>query len=596
MKYIVEVLSPNGSGTRTTSYPSKDAAKTALDNYGYHRPGQPIIALYSENGEDKALIAVGTGTGLTDYYIIGCDCNGSNNYITNISAKNVILEPIDITDLLSATGPGYDFDDPLVSYHKLGGNDRHFGWLGTSEAAWAVQQSGNNFYFGGNRQLTVQEAFDAILHGTQIDRDGIAPIVDIKVSLDGSTWMDSLSLTFATIESDPITVHVRLIVSNYSSLIGTSYSLDPAEPIDLEQEFHDHNGICDYQVTINPSNNTLEYTFSASNIHGSASDTARIYCNVESEPGDNKYTVIVNSNGGGTVSLANHPNTTNQIEIGTPFTDDATAIPDSNHEFDKWERRLNGTLDGVWQTATISINENGNFNDSDTIIYTASFKELPGVPKYRVVIKSENNNYGSVSPSGTYEYPVETQCPIASSKATAKPNYKFVNWTKKIGNGQEVVETTNETVAIGITMMEETTVTYTAHFEYVPQELPQWHNNLGTDNWRDMYTSISALKSGADLKGADGVLYTKAWDTPDMASYTDSKPCTEANYYFPYYQVEDLANIYIKIPAGKTLKVYDYDDSSGLWSECNFFISAGNNEYKFNEVCELQAIYGIKIQ
>lgn len=593
MKYIVEVLSPNGSGTRTTSYPSKDAAKTALDNYGYHRPGQPIIALYSENGEDKALIAVGTGTGLTDYYIIGCDCNGSNNYITNISARNVILEPIDITKLLSATGPGQDFDNPLIGYNKLGGNDRHFGWLGTSEAAWAVQQSGNNFYFGGNRQLTVQEAFDAILHGTQIDRDGIAPIVDIKVSLDGSTWMDSLSLTFATIESDPITVRVKLIVTNYSSLIGTSYSLEPSpgDTFDLEQELANGNGTCDYTVSIAPTNNTLEYIFGASNIYGSPSDTARIYCSVESEPGDNKYTVMVISNGGGTVSLANHPNTTNQIEIGTPFTDDATATPDSNHEFDKWERRLNGVLDGNWQTATVSINENGNFTDSDTIIYTAYFNELPGVPKYYVTIRTTT---GGTVTNSTNSHPVDVGTSYTvNSIATPNTGYVFKEWRKTVGSTTTTISSAsiNETISGS----ENEYYTYTAYFEQILQELPQWEN-YSADVWHNMYTTISATK-GAVLETSKGQ-YQNVWNQEDTTQYTDSIMSSDIDYYFPMsWSKKYDSNIEIKIPQGRSFDLYEYDSMSGRWVVHNsLFAPNGNNTYRYTQTGTVKAIYGIKLR
>ena len=155
MKYILEVLDNSGSGS-VHAYGSRNEAILAMDQYTYHRPGQPIAAVYiDEEGKYKALLAIGhdygvgydSGRGVKRYTIIG-DCDGSHS-ITNYNwASQIKLSRIPYSNLL---------DD----YLEIDGV-RRFGYLGTVYDSWAKINGGNDEVPNG---ATVQEAFEHILLG-----------------------------------------------------------------------------------------------------------------------------------------------------------------------------------------------------------------------------------------------------------------------------------------------------------------------------------------------------------------------------------------------------------------------------------------------
>ena len=153
MKYILEVL---GSNTQGGAYSSREAAIYALDGYSYHRPGQPIAAVYiNDNGLLKALLAIGHDYGVgynslngTRRYTIIGDCDGSHSITTNNWASEIRLSRIPYSNLL---------DD----YLEIDGV-RRFGYLGTQYDSWARVNGGQDAVPDG---ATVQEAFEHILLG-----------------------------------------------------------------------------------------------------------------------------------------------------------------------------------------------------------------------------------------------------------------------------------------------------------------------------------------------------------------------------------------------------------------------------------------------
>lgn len=276
MKYIVEVLNPKRpNGTGTEIYSDKETAIAALDNYNYHRTGQPIIALYTGEEGTEALIAVGTST--NSYYIIGESKEITNNFFTQINASNVILDEIDITDLLSETGPGYDKQDG--DQYELDNCDRHFGWLGTTQANWAVTHEDGGQHT--NDGISVQDLFDAILYGKRIQREGIRPDIDIllkKKSDPESEWTHNLTLVYESDSDSPQTINIKLIVKNFSALSGTEtiYAVSPNSPGDIGEHISQGNGTYIYDEEVTLFGGIKEYKFRGENENGYDTSIAKL--------------------------------------------------------------------------------------------------------------------------------------------------------------------------------------------------------------------------------------------------------------------------------------------------------------------------------
>ena len=292
MKYIVEVLS-NGN----EPFPSLDDTRAALDSYQYHRPGQPIVALYyDEDDSTKALIAVGTST--SSYYIIGTiDENTLNDQIiTNISASNVWVDPIDITNLLSAEGAGnsqWGGDiQPLDNYVR-----RHFGYLGTTSSSWAVEGSNGSY---STLPMTVQQLFEAILNGEEItDRDTVVPNVRIAISAGGPNFFDEFALNIEDGTSQTITIRVQC---------------DNIEQVPSDTTFTTTNipsGYVSYNAFLNAPNHTITipdvivnyppiytvFSITGSNEGGNHSSSAVVcWVNEEDPTPDPIYEVFTDSN------------------------------------------------------------------------------------------------------------------------------------------------------------------------------------------------------------------------------------------------------------------------------------------------------------
>lgn len=204
MKYILEVLGSQNSGS---SYSSRAAAIRALDSFSYHRPGQPIAAVYiNDSGLLKALLAIGHdyGVGLNSsngtrrYTIIG-DCDGSHSVTASNWASEIRLSEIPYSNLLA------------LQEEELG--IRRFGYLGTEFDSWASVNGGQDKVPNG---ATVQEAFEHILLG----------------DLNKTPTEDSLNLTITASpneviegEADSYTITVAAIFSGTM----TSASLSASE-------------------------------------------------------------------------------------------------------------------------------------------------------------------------------------------------------------------------------------------------------------------------------------------------------------------------------------------------------------------------------
>lgn len=218
MKYIIEVLSPNPTGTRTQVYPSRESAEAALDSYNYHRPGQPVIVLYQDGSDTKALLAIGIST--KDYTLVSSGDAIQNNYISNISASNIILDSIDITGLLSENGPGCPKENG-ANYELIGGAHRHFGWLGTTESEDAVVYDPKRGTFSTVQGLTVQQMFDAILNG----KTGPGPVTTYTVQVT---------------ENDPTHCTVTCVPATYKTGVQhiTGVELNITAEVDYDEHYH----------------------------------------------------------------------------------------------------------------------------------------------------------------------------------------------------------------------------------------------------------------------------------------------------------------------------------------------------------------------
>ena len=154
MKYILEVL-----GSSSAPFEARNNAVSALDNYDYHRPGQPIAAVYrNSKGEKRALLAIGHAYGkgrdgnTVRYTIIG-DADGSNSITSYNWASQIRLNRIDYSRLLD------DYFENVTPGH------RRFGYLGTDYDSWHTNPANASDRDCVPNGATVQEAFEHILKG-----------------------------------------------------------------------------------------------------------------------------------------------------------------------------------------------------------------------------------------------------------------------------------------------------------------------------------------------------------------------------------------------------------------------------------------------
>ena len=129
----------------------------------------------------------------------------------------------------------------------------------------------------------------------------------------------------------------------------------------------------------------------------------------------------------GTVS----PSGTSAYAVGTSIK--LTATPKSGCTFLKWWKCVNGSWSVCGTTQTITVTK-GSCNE----IYEADFG------RYTLECRSNNTNYGTVSPSGTAAYAVGTSIKLT---ATPKSGCTFLKWWKCV-NGSWLVCGTNKTITV----------------------------------------------------------------------------------------------------------------------------------------------------
>ena len=123
-----------------------------------------------------------------------------------------------------------------------------------------------------------------------------------------------------------------------------------------------------------------------------------------------------------------------------------TAEPKDGYRFVNWTNEGNEvSTDNPYTIQSVT----------DNINYVANFEKLP---TYTVTARSNNDAMGVVTPSSSQVIYGNT----ATIKAVAKPNYRFVNWTK----GTDVVSTSATFTTPIITANAE----YIANFEAMPTE------------------------------------------------------------------------------------------------------------------------------
>ncbi|MBQ3735024.1 MAG: hypothetical protein II859_13805 [Bacteroidales bacterium] len=195
---------------------------------------------------------------------------------------------------------------------------------------------------------------------------------------------------------------------------------------------------------------------------------------------------------------------------------------------------------------------------------------------YTVTVMANNDSIGSVFGSGSFRWGA-TDTLIA----VPDPGYQLKYWVSNLGD-----TLTNSTIVITVKQ----NVVWIAYFDL--QELPQWMN-YSNDTWHDMYTTISELKSSAVLNTSKVTNKTGVWN--DL-SYTDYIMDSNIDYYFPFIESPVAltdANIIIKIPEGKSLKVFTYTTISGWVEDNSLFTNTGNNIYSWASSINGKAIYGI---
>ena len=154
MKYILELL---GS---SQPYPSRYNAIAALDAYLYHRPGQPIAAVYIDRDANRrALLAIGhdygkgKGSGTYRRYTIIGDADASQTVNNYNWASQIKLSRISYKRLLD------DYGENVTPGH------RRFGYLGTVYDSWHTNPSSASDIDCVPNGASVQAAFEHILKG-----------------------------------------------------------------------------------------------------------------------------------------------------------------------------------------------------------------------------------------------------------------------------------------------------------------------------------------------------------------------------------------------------------------------------------------------
>jgi hypothetical protein len=260
MKYILELL---GEGQPCDS---REAAISTLDAYVYHRPGQPIAAIYiNSKGKTRALLAIGHayGVGLAGserrYTIIG-DADASQSIINYNFASQIKLSRISYSRLL---------DD--YAEHVNADGSRRFGYLGTSYDSWHSGSDPDAIPNGA----TVQEAFEHILKGNFGD-DSTVDHLSINVSVIGDITDGTIVIPNA---GEPAKTYTVVVTIDYSGTLqsasfsgtdnssgGSGFLSQLAVNRQWSKEY-----IVGSDYPLSGESTTILYTASASN--GSQSDT-----------------------------------------------------------------------------------------------------------------------------------------------------------------------------------------------------------------------------------------------------------------------------------------------------------------------------------
>ena len=129
-------------------------------------------------------------------------------------------------------------------------------------------------------------------------------------------------------------------------------------------------------------------------------------------------------------------------------------------------------------------------------------------PKYKITVKANNDAYGTVSGSGTYDSNT-----TATLTATPNEGYKFVNWNDGNTNNPRIITVTAE-------------ATYTANFE----EISGVNVTFGTASWAAQYVNgtyadntvnVAAAQTSANAYPIINLFLTWGNNNPTTGTYTD---------------------------------------------------------------------------
>ncbi|MBR3724692.1 MAG: hypothetical protein IKN11_04790 [Bacteroidales bacterium] len=129
-------------------------------------------------------------------------------------------------------------------------------------------------------------------------------------------------------------------------------------------------------------------------------------------------------------------------------------------------------------------------------------------PKYKITVKANNDAYGTVSGSGTYDSNT-----TATLTATPNEGYKFVNWNDGNTNNPRIITVTAE-------------ATYTANFE----EISGVNVTFGTASWAAQYVNgtyadntvnVAAAQTSANAYPIINLFLTWGDNNPTTGTYTD---------------------------------------------------------------------------
>lgn len=559
MKYIIEVLQPENTGIRTKVYSSKESAIHALDSYRYHRPGQPVVALYKdENDESKALIAIGTST---DAYTLICENNSvSSTLISSLSADKVILDPIDITDLLSSTGPGCAKDSG-ANYDLMDGASRHFGWLGTTKSNWAVTYDENTHKFATNT-LTVQKMFEAILNGTLSDSP-TNPTIKLSLSTNGGQDYTENSSVTVRISQEP-DIKVKMEVTNFPELDDSwIYTLGTTN---VTSNITSGNGtyIYDYSYNEPSPGGSITETFIFKASKGLDVFQKSIQLTITNDV--ILYTVKAISGGNGTVSTTPPIYETGYKDVkNKPYSFTATADPAYNFEFKEWRKNGSRVEGDKIQLFSGTITENITFTaiferikNSITFIDKDEIGSLAGHEITRNVDQGTYITFPSLS-----EFDIDTEM------------YELDHWEDI--NGNVISDIT--------TVRAEGDTNYNLFVK--EKELPKWRL-YDLDDWKFGYQTISALKNNASVNDE------KWWeDCPENDESLTGLP--EGCYFMPFTISEEY-NLITNYKAidGCDFEFYQYSPLQQKWNLYPNFEKDGE-VYKDSEGIDGTTIYAIKI-